>query len=1018
MPHDPRFPQRHPPFSNQFAPGSFMNAMNAMGNVAPPMGPPALPTAPDYLGQEVVDAARRKREERLSGGMGELSPGQREKLAGLGTMNNPELARTLDQEVAQIKAYHLAKEEGRGEDYYSTEGRLRLENLRDRGQQLEGRIASQQASNEYLQDALAGRTSEIDKPAPGTQHHPRYWKGDDSVAKAERDASGAATVRKIKNAEAAAKKGRDEEYEANIQRGIAKTSGEFERNQQIDSQVTPHGPRVKIPEVVWTNPETGKKEVTEASKRYDPRTMKPVPYTDNKGRPRIKMVKIAKAGAASKIALEGEEKPPAKKGTPGQEVATKLTDEEKFTADMAPQGRRGSPRGTPPVPKIPEEEIQAYMEREPEYGQKPDPTLDENVPIPGFGDAPPTRREPTEAEAAGFPDKYRPVLSRTKAGRIAQRLMGTLFNPGRAGIALARGEPLPWEDPAGYLPRQPWAGPPGKGVEGIRGSAGVSGPSGIDKSSGEEAAAGDTPQAEALQPTDSEQNIRDIGRSEVFGGSPIQAQQQIKFDDFGVPIIDESVVADLQVEQGGPDVRGTGTGGRRDVPSSADVGGALAGLPGKLEELIGGGVERLAPAARRIAARFPGMLSGENREQMLAELRAGDVTGLPGEEFDPDDPDPSQHPQLAPGATNIVTGEENLAVDMTPEEFEEHERRGQDPRMTERMREQLPLDPEAGYSPAEMAILQRSDVHGDIDAPLTGPSDEQLRLRAKEKQRLASRGAYADAIRHGRRMAKEQARNAPRFWYTRTGDPRADAAIAAQMAQQMGGVLREQVKGRTAREQMLGQQAQFDKALDHKSDAELVQLLALPNLPYSMKQAILRKIEEKKGLSADGGAGGAGGAGAGGGGARMPGVEGRRQLEAEDPVLLGQLDTMRDEYGTDIGRSGGAPGEWAEWISGVFGGDVQTNNADQLSYTMSKLAGMMKAGSINERNIAAVSSYLSSEYDPAVLAWLDRGDMPANIGGSRISWEETRAFFKDVLAGRIPDNPGRYANLGRSWWQG
>ena len=104
-------------------------------------------------------------------------------------------------------------------------------------------------------------------------------------------------------------------------------------------------------------------------------------------------------------------------------------------------------------------------------------------------------------------------------------------------------------------------------------------------------------------------------------------------------------------------------------------------------------------------------------------------------------------------------------------------------------------------------------------------------------------------------------------------------------------------------------------------------------------------------------------------------------------------------------------------------GDVQTNNAAQLSYTMAKLASMMKSGSINDRNIGAVSSWLASEYDPAVLAWLDQDAVDAagadrRVGGSSITWDETVAFYRDVLAGRIPDNPGKYANLNRSWWQG
>jgi len=296
-----------------------------------------------------------------------------------------------------------------------------------------------------------------------------------------------------------------------------------------------------------------------------------------------------------------------------------------------------------------------------------------------------------------------------------------------------------------------------------------------------------------------------------------------------------------------------------------------------------------------------------------------------------------------------------------------------------------------------------------------GPTEDQLVLRAAEKQRLKGRATRADEIRYAR-----DPMNQPHFWYTRTDDPKTDAAMGAAMAQQFGGVMQEQARGRTAREQMLAQQVQFDKALQHKSNAELIEMLKIPNLPFAMQQAILRKMGGEHDLPGYGGGAG----GAGGGGARMPGVEGRRQLEAEDPVLLGQLDEMRDEYGTDIGRSGGSPAEWLEHAGGLFGvGDVQTSNADQLSYTMAKLASMMKAGSINDRNIAAVSAWLSSEYDPAVLAWLnqsaeDAAGSDGRVSGSSITWDETVAFFRDVLAGRIPENPGKYAKLNRSWWQG
>jgi hypothetical protein len=230
-------------------------------------------------------------------------------------------------------------------------------------------------------------------------------------------------------------------------------------------------------------------------------------------------------------------------------------------------------------------------------------------------------------------------------------------------------------------------------------------------------------------------------------------------------------------------------------------------------------------------------------------------------------------------------------------------------------------------------------------------------------------------------MADERARNAPRFWYTRTGDARADAAIAAQGFQQMGGVLQEQIKGRTAREQMMAQQGQYDKALRFKSDAELVKLLNDPNLPYAMRQAILRKIAGAAGI------GGAGGGGAGGD--RMGAGDAARELQERDPPLFARLEEMAGEYGDDRGVRDFF-GSIFEGISTLGGGDFHPGNKDQLRITRNKLSGLIQSGAINKSNIKAVSSYLSSSYDPEVWEYLQHVDA------------DTRRFFENVLAGRMP----------------
>ena len=258
MAHDPRFPPRHPPMASD--------------------------------GREAYE---RK--------LADMSPEERARLMAMGEASAPGAARAIDQAVGRHQAYNLAQEEGRGEDYYSPEGQIRLANLRDRGQQLEGRIASQQARTAGLEGALAGIPSELDKPAPGTRHTPRYWYGDDTADKARREAGGRETIREIKATEAAEKEGREEGYEAGITEGLKETGGEYERKVEIYSQLSPQemeenygGPRALTKPLYWENPKTGEREMTEAHKDYDPRKLKPVYYPDKQGRPRVKLVKVSR----------------------------------------------------------------------------------------------------------------------------------------------------------------------------------------------------------------------------------------------------------------------------------------------------------------------------------------------------------------------------------------------------------------------------------------------------------------------------------------------------------------------------------------------------------------------------------------------------------------------------------------------------------------------------------------------------------------------------------------------------
>jgi len=402
----------------------------------------------------------------------ELQPGQDFGQDPMAAMRQRQRAAEMSENFRQGAAAQ------RREGTFSPEAMLRLEAEREKGRQIDARIASQQAKNEYMEDALAGRTSEIDKPAPGTRFTPRYWYGDDTVAKADREAGGRRTIRKIKEAEEAEKAGREERYEKGITSGLKGTEGEYERKAEIYSQLNPAemdinygGPRALIKPLYWTNPKTGKKEITEAHKDYDPRKLRPVYYTDNQGRPRVKLVKVVRQ----------RKFPSSKDGKPVDPVTGKVRPP--FPQKMPPPGRDG-----------------AAAVREDDPTDPSEPTWFDNIIGKGRDDRLP------EKESEDGPDlKFEtPDDGTFRLRDIPGRIFGQALETGQYIKDLIEPD--------------------------------------ADKSLGEAAAAGDSPQARALQVTPGEVTPgEDRLRQVAFGGRSILGQQVMQFDDAGNPIIDEDV---------------------------------------------------------------------------------------------------------------------------------------------------------------------------------------------------------------------------------------------------------------------------------------------------------------------------------------------------------------------------------------------------------------------------------------------------------------------------------------------
>lgn len=903
MANDPRFPPRHP---GSYREGTLMNAADVMGMMGEggpassgiPAGPPIQGRGPD---PDLVEMLREQ--ERL--------------------------ARKAQQQRASSPL--------------SPEERIRLSAEA-------GNAPLQPVGLESLPDMSVG-ADDLGSAAPGTRHMPRYYYGDDSADKATRDQGGKDTISAIRAAEEAEKEGREEGYEAGITEGLKETEGEYERKVELYSQMTPSqmeenfgGPRALVPARYWMNPKTGKREMTEAHKEYDPRKLEAIPVKDKQGRPRYKMVKAGKpTGTSDESGNPIDPKTGAVKLGPSFNVPA-----------LSPIAK---PLG---------------------------PALWDNLKSFGSG------------VVDEFTDQVDAWRDRPQ-GRVG--ISDTAVGQGREhpeGASGAMATPPGPEDQGKLSDEEQAIADEYLSPDGVGGSD--------NESSGEQAAAGGSPQAVALQPegtTPGESRIRNqLAGAQVFGGVPILGQKVPEMGADGKPIIDESMVA--------------GTG--------ADMDEWLDTVEGK--------------AAQEGAG--PMSLPTKLAEKPSAGRKLVDAMEAAGEDDVPPGVDAPPAVDVPPGGMSKEDAFRSLTRDLLDKgEITEDEALVRSRRFKEALDVAQPdiptLDPtalsgvpEGGLADMAVGGLEGGVAGGAPEGPRVfgdpnsqfqrpGYTPEQLALQAATKKKREAKGAYADSIRHGRRVAKEQARNAPRFWYNLTGNEKADAAMGVAMAQQFGGVLREQVKGRTAREQMLGQQSQFDKALAFKSDAELLEIMNNPRIPYALQQAAMRKWAAKKGIAADGGTGDAGGAG---GRNIVPPRESNAYFEQEDPGLAARIDSMAEEFGyRGAGGEGLGVGDLQEMASGAFGGAMASSVKRNLHYTMQDLARMMQAGLINAENVGHVASRLRQTYDPATLGGVG-GDLDiSTISFSGTPSDEVNAFMSQVLAGKMPANYRKYTdmNMGPLW---
>ena len=273
---------------------------------------------------------------------------------------------------------------------------------------------------------------------------------------------------------------------------------------------------------------------------------------------------------------------------------------------------------------------------------------------------------------------------------------------------------------------------------------------------------------------------------------------------------------------------------------------------------------------------------------------------------------------------------------------------------------------------------------GDMGLVDEGPTEEQLRLRQETAEKRSEQKDEARRLRMMRNPRYRKHNIQPgEFRYTRTGDPKADAAIASAMVQAMSARDKSAADYRTnlmraeATKQGFEESGkQLDVGMKYKMVDALIARLADPNLGYQDRVSIRRRLKvlmaELSGTKDP----------AGGepddAGVRVPPNEARQQLEQEDSSLLTRLDTLVEKTNSFFGLKIVGPGGplSGNYLKAVVEGELRS---------------MVDSGLINKRNVAATGSLLASRFDSK-----------ATQAMSSLSPED-QTFLRNLMNGVLPE---------------
>ena len=280
---------------------------------------------------------------------------------------------------------------------------------------------------------------------------------------------------------------------------------------------------------------------------------------------------------------------------------------------------------------------------------------------------------------------------------------------------------------------------------------------------------------------------------------------------------------------------------------------------------------------------------------------------------------------------------------------------------------------------------------GDMGFVDEGPTEEQLKLRQENAEKVSEKKDEARRLRMMRNPRYRKHNIQPgEFRYTRTGDPKADAAIAAAMVQAMSArdVGRDKaasdyqtnlMRADATKQGFEESRRQLDLGMKYKMVDALTARLADPNLRYQDRVFIQRQLKvlmaELSGTKDP----------AGGepddAGVRVPPNEARQQLEQEDVELLTRLDTLVEKTNSLMNSppGGGVPG-----LGGMVSGNV-------FRVLENDLRGMIDAGLINARNVAATGSVLASRFDSKTMQAMS--SLPP----------EDQVFLRNLMNGVLPE---------------